>query len=159
MPRDDRPAAPPRLHRRALLAAAPATVLFAGCANAAEAKTFTVHKTPWCGCCGGWVQHMVQAGWTPTVIEVEDLTPVRAERGVPAALSSCHTAVFGRYVVEGHVPAADVERLLRDRPNALGIAVPGMPLGSPGMESASPEPYETLLLLRDGGTRVFARHG
>lgn len=146
--------------RRALLAAAPALVFASHARAQPQGRTFTVYKTPWCGCCGGWVQHMVAAGWTPTVVEVQDLAPVRVRRGVPAALASCHTAVVGRYVVEGHVPAADVARLLSERPDAVGIVVPGMPAGSPGMETGRrAQSYQTLLILRGGGTRVFVQHG
>jgi hypothetical protein len=77
---------------------------------------------------------------------------------MPAKLGSCHTAVINGYVIEGHVPAEDIKRLLREKPKALGLAVPGMPLGSPGMESANPQPYETLLVMKDGSTKVWARH-
>ncbi|WP_339929647.1 DUF411 domain-containing protein [uncultured Brevundimonas sp.] len=93
--------------------------------------------------------------------EVADPGAVRRARGVPDSLAACHTAVIGGYVLEGHVPAEDVRRLLVERPDALGLAVPAMPLGSPGMEvpDGRREPYETLLILKGGGTRVFARHG
>jgi hypothetical protein len=153
--------APPtsRLGRRAFIAAAAA--LAAGRARA-EARDLTVYKTPWCGCCKGWVTHMQRAGFRATVVEVEDLAPVRARHGVPFVLSSCHTAVIAGYVVEGHVPPGDVARLLRERPKALGLTVPGMPLGSPGMEQpgGQAERYETLLLLdRAGRTRPYAVHG
>jgi hypothetical protein len=150
----------PTLARRALLAGLP-TLFMAGCASAAPTE-ITVYKTPWCGCCGGWVTHLERAGFQPRVIEVQDLAPIRARHGVPFALSSCHTGLVGGYVVEGHVPAADVQRLLKERPQALGLVVPGMPVGSPGMETpqGDREAYATLLLLdRDGRTRIFARHG
>lgn len=145
--------------RRALLLGA-AGLGLAACGRA-EARDLTVHKTPWCGCCKGWVTHMTRAGFTATVVEHEDLAPVRAQHGVPFALSSCHTALVGGYVVEGHVPPQDVVRLLRERPDALGLVVPGMPLGSPGMEQpgGGQEAFTTLLLLdRAGRTRPFARH-
>lgn len=135
--------------------------LAAGCAQAAP-REITVYKTPWCGCCGGWVTHMAKAGFKPIVIDVEDLAPVRAEQGVPFELSSCHTGVVAGYVVEGHVPPADVHRLLKERPRALGLVVPGMPIGSPGMENpqGAKEKFATLLLLdRAGRTQVFASHG
>jgi hypothetical protein len=152
---------PEAIHRRALLLAAPALALVAGCAEAA-APNVTVYKTPWCGCCGGWVTHMQRAGFRTEVVEVQDLAEVRERHGVPIALSSCHTALVGGYVVEGHVPPSDVTRLLREKPKGLGILVPGMPIGSPGMEAPDgrTEAYATLLLLdRSGRTRVFARHG
>ena len=147
------------LTRRTLLAGAAAALPAA--ALAAPPRELTVYKTPWCGCCRGWVTHMTRAGFRAKVVEVEDLAPVRARHGVPFELSSCHTGVSAGYVLEGHVPPADVLRLLKERPKALGLAVPGMPLGSPGMESPTGEreAFATLLLLKGGGTRVFARHG
>jgi len=151
----------PSPSRRILMLAVGSFALTAGCARA-EARELTVYKTPWCGCCGGWVTHMRRAGFAPKVVELEDLAPVRAKHGIPFSLSSCHTGVVGGYVVEGHVPPADVARLLRERPKGLGLVVPGMPLGSPGMEQpgGAKERFETLLLLdRAGRTRVFAVHG
>ncbi len=151
----------PKPNRRRVLLSAAALAVTAGCARAA-AREVTVYKTPWCGCCGGWIAHMRRAGYGVQTVEVQDLTPVRGKYGVPFVLSSCHTAVAGGYVVEGHVPPADVDRLLRERPRAIGLAVPGMPLGSPGMESpdGARERFETLLLLdREGRTRSFATHG
>jgi hypothetical protein len=119
-----------------------------------------VHKSPSCGCCDGWVRHMKAAGFRATVVNAEDLQPLKRRLGVPEAAISCHTGVAGGYFIEGHVPAQDVKRLLRERPRALGLAVAGMPQGSPGMESADGRtaPYETLLVTT-AGTRVFARHG
>lgn len=149
------------LHRRALLLALPVLAL-AGAALAADPRDITVYKTSWCGCCGGWITHMRKAGFRAKIVEQDDLAPTRAKYGVPFELSSCHTGVIGGYVVEGHVPPADVVRLLREKPKAIGITVPGMPIGSPGMESPDgrKEAYQTLLLLdRKGRTRVFARHG
>ena len=146
--------------RRNLLAAA-AAVLAAPHAWAAAPPPLTVYKTASCGCCGGWITIMTRAGYRPKVVNVEDVTPIGKRHGVPFELSSCHLATVGGYVVVGHVPAADVGRLLKERPKALGITVPGMPLGSPGMEmpDGRKEPYQTLLLLPGGKTRVFARHG
>jgi len=118
-----------------------------------------VHKTPWCGCCGGWVEHLRRSGFQPTVVEHQDLTPIARRLGVPDRLRSCHSAEIGGYFVEGHVPAADIRRLLAERPRALGIAVPGMPAGSPGMEQGGRrQAYQTMLVERGGATRVFARH-
>ena len=163
------------LRRRSLLLSAAAVVgAAAGCDRGAPVPAadappagppprpeLVVYKTPWCGCCKGWVTHMTRAGFAPRVEELEDLAPIREKYGIPFELSSCHTALLGGYVVEGHVPTGDVDRLLREKPRALGLAVPGMPIGSPGMESPTGErePFETLLLLAGGGTRVFARHG
>ncbi|MBW0149600.1 MAG: DUF411 domain-containing protein [Phenylobacterium sp.] len=146
--------------RRNLLAAA-AAVLAAPHAWAAALPPLTVYKTASCGCCRGWITIMTRAGYRPKVVNVEDITPIGKRHSVPFELSSCHLATIGGYVVVGHVPAADVGRLLKERPKALGITVPGMPLGSPGMEmpDGRKEPYQTLLLLPGGKTRVFARHG
>lgn len=145
---------------RRLLLAATAGALTATAARAAPARALTVYKTPTCGCCGGWVAHMRRNGFAATVIEQADLTPVRRRLGVPDAVASCHTAVIDGYALEGHVPATDVLRLLAERPQAAGLAVPGMPLGSPGMEvpDGTRDAFDTLLILRDGRTRVFARH-
>lgn len=156
------PASPSRPLRRQLLLAAGALFVSRGAAHAATPQSVTVYKTPYCGCCKGWITHMIRAGFKITVREVEDLNPIRARYGVPFKLSSCHTALASGYVIEGHVPPQDVTRLLAQRPKALGLAVPGMPIGSPGMESPSgqSERYATLLLLdRNGRTRVFAQHG
>lgn len=150
------------VHRRRLIVAGAAALLVSGCARAANPNTLVVYKTPSCGCCKGWVAHMTRAGFTPTINELEDLAPVRARYGVPAKLSSCHTGIVGGYVIEGHVPADDVKRLLREKPKALGLTAPGMPIGSPGMEvpDRPADRFDTLLLLdRSGRTQVFATHG
>jgi len=103
---------------------------------------------------------MVAAGYRPRTVLVDDLTEVRSRYKIPLDLAACHTAVIGGYVIEGHVPAADVTQLLRQRPRAVGLVVPGMPLGGPGMEqpNGAREAYVTLLLLEGGGRRTFARH-
>jgi hypothetical protein len=124
----------------------------------AQAQEVAVYKSPFCDCCGKWVQHLRQHGFTVAVHTTEDLDPVKAKYGVPADLVSCHTAVVEGYVVEGHVPASDIRRLLEERPKARGLAVPGMPAGSPGMEGAGREPYEVLLFDASGTTQVFAKH-
>jgi hypothetical protein len=123
----------------------------------------TVYKDPNCGCCEQWVTHMAAAGFRPAVHDVSDLAAVKARLGVPAALHSCHTAVVGGVVVEGHVPAADVRRFLRERPRvgraaARGLAVPGMPAGSPGMEGPPPERYVVVAFAAGGATTRFASH-
>jgi hypothetical protein len=127
-------------------------------AGKAQAQVITVHMSPYCGCCGNWVEHLQRSGFTIEKRMVEDLTPVRTRYGVPADLASCHTAVVGDYVVEGHVPAADIRRLLEKRPLARGLAVPGMPASAPGMETAGDEPYAVLLFEESGAAKVFARH-
>ena len=120
----------------------------------------TVYKTAACGCCGGWITLMQRAGYRLNVVVVEDVGSLHERHRVPVALSACHLATIGGYVTVGHVPAGDIARLLKERPRALGLTVPGMPLGSPGMEmpDGRKEAYNTLLLLTAGKTRVFAKH-
>lgn len=143
-----------------------AVLLSAGCAlfassALASGPRLVVHKTPTCGCCTGWVRHMEGAGYTVRVVEHDDLTPVRTRLRAPDAVASCHIAEIGGYFVEGHVPAADVTRLLAERPRARGIGVPGMPGGSPGMErpDGRVQPYRTLLVNHGGSVSVWAQHG
>ncbi|MBI2308521.1 MAG: DUF411 domain-containing protein [Rhodocyclales bacterium] len=125
---------------------------------AQASATVEVFKSPYCGCCTEWVKHLRESGFTVTTREVEDVPAARKKLGMPERLGSCHTARIGDYLIEGHVPAADIRRLLKEKPKALGLAVPGMPQGSPGMESPRPVPYQTLLVQPDGSTRVFAQH-
>ena len=125
----------------------------------AQAETqVEVFKSPRCGCCGKWIEHLQQNGFQVNTREVNDVPATRKKLGMPDRLGSCHSARVGDYVIEGHVPAADIQRLLKEKPKALGLAVPAMPPGSPGMETAKPVPYETLLVEADGSTRVFSRH-
>jgi len=150
------------LSRRSLLITGVSASVAAACAQTPRPSSdLAVYKSPTCGCCGAWVEHMTAAGFQARITEVTDPGSVRSAQGVPASVASCHTAVIGGYVLEGHVPAEDVRRLLAERPDALGLAVPAMPPGSPGMEmpDGRREPYDTLLILKGGGTRVFARHG
>jgi len=119
----------------------------------------TVYKTPTCGCCSKWVEHMRAAGFEVSTVDLQSLDRVKAEQGVPVALSACHTAIVDGYVVEGHVPAADVERLLETRPAVRGLAVAGMPIGSPGMEGPRPERYTVHAFDAQGRTKAFATHG
>ncbi len=106
----------------------------------------TVYKSPWCGCCGGWIDHMRAAGFTVEVNDLENLDPVKRAMGVPEQLESCHTASVGGYTTEGHVPASEVIRLLTEKPAARGLSVPGMVVGSPGMEQGNAyEPYAVVL--------------
>jgi hypothetical protein len=118
-----------------------------------------VFKDPNCGCCGVWVEHMKDAGFSVTVTEVNDTSVARRKYGLPERFGSCHTAVVGGYVVEGHVPADDVKKLLVMKPVAIGLTVLGMPVGSPGMEMGSrKDPYQVLLVAKDGRERVFATY-
>lgn len=117
-----------------------------------------VWKDPNCGCCGEWVKHLEANGFTVKVNNIGN-NAARARLGIPAALGSCHTAEVSGYAIEGHVPAADIKRLLVEQPSAIGIAVPGMPVGSPGMEQGGRrDPYDVLLVAKGGGTRVFQSH-
>lgn len=125
---------------------------------AAGLPTVQVFKSPYCGCCHKWVDHMKAAGFKVEVTDTTDLAAVRAKHGIADKVASCHTATVGGYAVEGHVPADDVKALLKAQPKARGIAVPGMPAGSPGMESGASQAYDTLLIDPAGGTKVFAHH-
>jgi hypothetical protein len=118
-----------------------------------------VHRDPSCGCCGAWVDHVRQAGFPIDVIETPELNRVKVRLGVPQELAACHTAEVGGYVIEGHVPAGAIKRLLTEKPRAKGLAVPGMPVGSPGMEveGTAPEPFE-VVLFGPAGQRPFARY-
>ena len=128
-------------------------------AQAAPAKPLVeVWKDPSCGCCEDWVLHMKKSGFAVRVNDSGN-DAARKRLGIPAALGSCHTATVGGYALEGHVPAKDVQRLLREKPQAIGLAVPGMPVGSPGMDGAvyqgRKDPFDVLLVLPGGGTRVY----
>ncbi len=124
----------------------------------AAAPVIKVWKTPSCGCCGKWVTHMQRAGFRLEVADVPDVDPVKAANGLPLRLASCHTALVDGYVIEGHVPASEVRRLLKERPGILGLAAPGMPAGSPGMDIPDSPPFDVLAVGRDGATRVWSTH-
>lgn len=117
-----------------------------------------VWKSPTCGCCKVWVEHLEASGFAVTVHDVGN-TSVRARLGIPVKLGSCHTARVGPYAIEGHVPAREMHRLLKDKPDAVGLAVPGMPIGSPGMDGPEygprRDPYDVLLVRKDGSTTPF----
>jgi hypothetical protein len=120
----------------------------------------TVYKDPSCGCCKKWVEHLSANGFAPIARDRGDMEALKDSLGVPVALRSCHTAVSGKYLIEGHVPAADLKRLLSTAPKGiLGLAVPGMPSGSPGMETGRTDRYDVLAFSADGKSRVFATHG
>jgi hypothetical protein len=127
----------------------------------ASDDTLIVNRSESCGCCGAWVERMNLAGFKTEVnfVNNETLGSIKLQLGISSELSSCHTATIGSYFVEGHVPAEDIRRLLFEKPKALGLSVPGMPIGSPGMEMGSnKEPFETLLVFEDGKTQVFNKH-
>ena len=125
-------------------------------ALAQQSPRITIYKSPSCGCCQKWADHLANAGFTTEVIDRGGITALKTELGVPTALHSCHTAKVDGYVVEGHVPASAIKLLLTERPRATGLAVPGMPIGSPGMEGGEPDTYEVVLFGMDG-QRSFAR--
>jgi hypothetical protein len=143
----------------ALLAAGCLLWALAGIGRAAEPPLLEVWKTPTCSCCAVWVRRMEEAGFRVRVTEMRDLTPVKLQLGVRPEHSSCHTARVAGYVVEGHVPADDIIRLLEQKPGIRGIFVPGMPIGSPGMEGPDPEQYDVLAVDEAGAVSVFATHG
>jgi hypothetical protein len=146
--------------RRNVLALA-AGLVAAACESASAAsETVTVYKDPNCGCCTGWVEHLNAAGFKTQVVETTERAGLHSRLKLSAEMASCHTGQVGQYLIEGHVPAADIRRLLKERPSALGLVVPGMPIGSPGMEmpDGTREAYDVLLAMRDGGTTVFAHH-
>jgi hypothetical protein len=127
-------------------------------AAAAPALTpVTVYKSATCGCCGKWNEHLKTNGFTVNNNDLADVTPIKEKNGVPGPLRSCHTALVGGYVVEGHVPADVIRKLLRERPaDVVGIAVPGMPMGSPGMEGHRVDSYNVMAFDKQGGTKVYA---
>lgn len=155
----------PRIHdaRRRQISLAGMGMLLAPSWVAAQAPTIhaEVWKDPNCGCCKDWVAHMEASGFRIKVHETGN-TAMRARMKIPMKLGSCHTALVGRYAIEGHVPAKDVQRLLREKPDAIGLTVPGMPVGSPGMDGPEyggrRDPYDVLLIAADGSTRVFSSY-
>ncbi len=125
----------------------------------AAGADLTVYRSPTCSCCGQWIDHMQSAGFQVQDIVTDDMATIKAQYGVPEKMASCHTAIAGGYIIEGHVPAADVQRLLREHPDLLGIAAPGMPIGAPGMESGSKvDPYTVFSFTQTGETAIFAEH-
>ena len=129
-------------------------------ARPAAPTAITVYKSASCGCCAKWVDYVRANGFAPTVHDEADMEAIKDDMGVPKAVRSCHTAVVGKYVVEGHVPVEDIRRLLKDHPAFAGVAAPGMPASSPGMAvpGAPVEPYEVLTFTAGGHTAAFARH-
>ncbi len=140
--------------------------VIAACTRAPETSAnahdlVTVYKNESCGCCKLWVRHLEQAGFAVEVHNMDNMGPTKERVGIPAAMGSCHTAEVGGYFVEGHVPADDIKRLLREHPDAKGLTVPGMPAGSPGMEvpSGKSQPYDVFLVSKEGTTSVYSHHG
>jgi hypothetical protein len=152
-----KPAQEPLSRRRALALLGAAPLVLGLPAGAEAPPEVIVHRDPSCGCCGAWVEHLKRAGFPVKVAEARNLDAVKKRLGVPADLISCHTAEVAGYVVEGHVPAGAIQRLLAQKPLATGLAVPGMPVGSPGMEGEPPDTYE-VVLFGPQGRRTFARY-
>ncbi|KFC63478.1 hypothetical protein FG94_04190 [Massilia sp. LC238] len=143
-----------RLLRQAALAAALCTPMFA----MAAAPVIEVFKSESCGCCAAWVDHLKANGFAPKVSNVANPSDYRERGGIPNELGSCHTAMVQGYAIEGHVPASDIKRLLAEKPKAKGLAVPAMPLGSPGMEGPRKDPFDVLLVQANGKTKVFKHY-
>ena len=122
------------------------------------APTITVYKDPSCGCCKSWIEHLIKHGYRVDAKDTPAMAEVKRTLGVSEALTSCHTAVVNGYLIEGHVPAADIARLLKQKPKVAGLAVPGMPMGSPGMEGPRQQHYQVLSFDKNGKTRIFASY-
>jgi hypothetical protein len=118
----------------------------------------TVYRDPNCGCCKNWIAHLIKHGYKVDDKTTDDMTEIKRGLGVPDDLRSCHTGVVNGYVIEGHVPAADITRLLKEKPQVVGLAVPGMPVGSPGMEGSRVDRYDVVSFRKDGTTAVYAKH-
>lgn len=129
-----------------------------GSASGQTLPLVDIYKNPQCGCCKAWANHLEAAGFKVVLHDVNDVKAARNKLGMPDKFSSCHTAKIGQYLIEGHVPAADIKRLLKEHPEAKGLAVPGMVQGSPGMEGGKREPFDSLLISADGTATVFNHH-
>jgi len=126
--------------------------------TAAKKATITVYKDPACGCCKKWIEHLLKNGYRVDAKDAPNMTEIKRTLGVPDALTACHTAVVNGYLIEGHVPAADIDRLLEQKPRIAGLAVPGMPAGSPGMEGMGSQHYQVMTFDKKGKTTVFTNH-
>ena len=135
-----------------------ALLLLLGSAAGSAVPEMTVFKTKTCGCCGKWVDHLRASGFHVTVKEVPSTEPYRKQYGVPDHLQSCHTGTINGYTIEGHVPAAEIQRMLKERSKSKGLAVPGMPMGSPGMEGTVRQAYSVLRFEQDGSTAIYRKY-
>lgn len=124
--------------------------------SAVAGPLVTVYKSATCACCAEWIEHLEANGFAVEAVDTDDMTPIKVEHGITGVLASCHTAVVDGYVIEGHVPADLIQRLLSERPEVAGLAVPGMPMGSPGMEGPRKDPYDVLIFDETGQTEVYA---
>jgi hypothetical protein len=123
-----------------------------------KAPTITVYKDPNCGCCKSWIEHLIKHGYRVDAKDTPNMADIKTGLGVPSGLTACHTGVVNGYLIEGHVPAEDIDRLLKQKPKIAGLAVPGMPAGSPGMDSQHPQKYQVIAFDKAGKTSVFASH-
>lgn len=149
------------MERRQFILASVASIVVAQ-PSFSSSSIVDVFKSPTCGCCDSWVEHVTRAGFRAAThdLDQEALSKIKKDAGISRDISSCHTGFLDGYFIEGHVPADDVKKLILERPSALGLAVPGMPIGAPGMEIGNRrDPYDTLLILKDGSQKVFQRHG
>lgn len=143
-----------RILSRAMLAGALGIPLLAS----AAAPVIAVYKSAACGCCTEWIKHLQANGFRVKAVDVANPSDYRAKAGIPEHLGSCHTALIGGYAIEGHVPAKEIKRLLAEKPKAKGLAVPAMPMGSPGMEGPRKDPYDVLLVQANGRTKVYKHY-
>lgn len=148
----------PGTTRASLLAVAALGVAALGAGPARAGDEIVVYKSASCGCCEKWIEHLRTNGFSVVAHDAVSMAQIKRENGIPPALHSCHTAFAGGYFIEGHVPAEDIRRLLATRPPILGLALPKMPVGSPGMEGPDPEPYVVLSVFPDGHVEPFASH-
>lgn len=147
-----------RTHRIFLGVFLGTALILAPLAGFADKPKAMVYKSPTCGCCSKWIEHLEANGFEVSSKDVPNVTPVKQINGVPRQMASCHTALIDGYFVEGHVPAKDIKRLLEERPEIAGLAVPKMPIGSPGMEGPNPETYHVYAVDKKGQPTVFATH-
>jgi hypothetical protein len=153
----------PDLSRRAALGQLAGVVVAAVAwirpARAQSPTRIVVYKSPTCGCCQKWIDHMNASGFAASVTDLADMNPIKAQHGIPPQLQSCHTTLVGGYVIEGHVPASDVKKLLADKPKGIvGLTIPGMPASAPGMDQTPFQPYDVLTFDVRGNTKMYARH-
>ncbi len=134
------------------------TIVFHAWADGSPLPEITVYKSPTCGCCSKWVEHLRGNGFEVKTTDLNDMGMIKSMSGVKPEYASCHTAKIDGYVIEGHVPASDIKRLLKERPAVTGLSAPGMPMGSPGMEGPRSDPYEVVTFDKQGETSVFSRH-
>ena len=141
-----------------LAAALVATLGAAAVPTTAVPPSIVVYKSPSCGCCKTWMDHLSRNGFKVTGKDMENVQPIKDDVGLPARLASCHTAIVDGYVVEGHVPAADIQRMLKERPKIVGLSAPGMPPSSPGMDQPGTVPYDVVAFDAKGNTTIYAKH-